>query len=248
MHSLELLLLSVSIHSYIHKYTYLLHVWSEMYLSFLVLAKMTKTSTKNTVDIKSASEKNPLHKCVTTQLTLVAATQGLLKKFTYSFRKTYVASRLTCSEQRALHQRNWGRDLDNLFAWLLGGLVNLSIESPLRNDYENHACVFIYIVANQCKAQDGTLIWTLSTTQGRKSQTSSFGENFWNQNCSWTNRGKFGLQCSVLEFPSYRICWSNRICMLSFQLARWEKKMKTPTVATASSIPHGHLGFLSENA
>ena len=171
MHSLELLLLSVSIHSYIHKYTYLLHVWSEMYLSFLVLAKMTKTSTKNTVDIKSASEKNPLHKCVTTQLTLVAATQGLLKKFTYSFRKTYVASRLTCSEQRALHQRNWGRDLDNLFAWLLGGLVNLSIESPLRNDYENHACVFIYIVANQCKAQDGTLIWTLSTTQGRKSQT-----------------------------------------------------------------------------
>ena len=114
--------------------------------------KHTETPMNNNIDIKSASEKNPMHNCVTTQVTLVAATQGLLKKFTYSFRKTYVASRLSHSEQRALHQRNWGRDLDNLLAWLVGGLVNLSNESPLRNDCENHACVFSYIVANQCKA------------------------------------------------------------------------------------------------
>lgn len=154
MHSLELqlLLLSVSIHSNIRTHTCYMYdlkcicpSWS-----FPKWPKHTKTQTKNNIDIKSASEENPLHNCVTTQLTLVAATQGLLKKFTYSFRKTYVASRLTCSEQRALHQRNWGRDSDNLFAWWVGGSVNLSPafpiwnnESPLRNDYEKHVCVFI---------------------------------------------------------------------------------------------------------
>ena len=120
---------------------------------------------------------------------------------------------VTCCEQWALHQKELGKGFGEFVCmvgwWLPEFVSSLSHMNKWITAKKRvwKKCVRVLYVCNLVSNLRKTAHEYEHYQPLRAQIASSFGENF------WIFSATPGLQCPVLEFPSYRICWSKRICM-----------------------------------